>query len=76
MKKTEVKKLVLLVLDLVSQVRNVVLINIYLDLGNSGGLGFWNEGYMSRGGKWEVSLRATWIRSGQILSQLGGFPSK
>ncbi len=37
------------VLDLVSQVHNVVLINVYLDLGNSGGLGFWNEGYMSQG---------------------------
>ncbi len=37
------------VLDLVSQVRNVVLMNVYLGLGNSGGLGFWNEGYMSQG---------------------------
>ncbi len=32
------------VLDLVSQVRNVVLMNVYLDLGNSGGSGFWNGG--------------------------------
>jgi hypothetical protein len=31
------------VLDLVSQVRNVVLMNVYLDLGNPGGSGFWNE---------------------------------
>ncbi len=31
-------------LDLVSQVRNVVLMNVYLDLGNPGELGFWNEG--------------------------------
>ncbi len=37
------------VLDLVSQVRNVVLMNVYLDLGNSGGSGFWNGGYMSQG---------------------------
>jgi hypothetical protein len=37
------------VLDLVSQVRNVVLINVYLGLGNSEGSGFWNEGYMSQG---------------------------
>ncbi len=22
--------------------------NVYLDLGNSGGLGFWNEGYMNK----------------------------
>ncbi len=37
------------VLNLVSQVRNVVLMNVYLGLGNSGGSGFWNEGYMSQG---------------------------
>jgi hypothetical protein len=37
------------VLDLVSQVRDVVLMNVYLDLGNSGGSGFWNRGYMSQG---------------------------
>ncbi len=32
-----------------SQVRDVVLMNVYLDLGNSGGSGFWNRGYMSQG---------------------------
>jgi hypothetical protein len=37
------------VLDLVSQVRDVVLMNVYLDLGNSGGSGFWNGGYMNQG---------------------------
>jgi hypothetical protein len=37
------------VLDLVSQVRDVVLMNVYLDLGNSGRSGFWNGGYMSQG---------------------------
>ncbi len=37
------------VLDLVSQVRDVVLMNVYLDLRNSGGSGFWNEGYISKG---------------------------
>ncbi len=37
------------VLDLVSQVRNVVLMNVYLDLRNPGGLEFWNEGYMGKG---------------------------
>jgi hypothetical protein len=37
------------VLDLVSQIRNVVLMNVYLDLGNPGGLGFWNGGYMNKG---------------------------
>ncbi len=40
------------VLDLVSQVRNVVLMNVYLDLGNPGGSGFWNGGvYEPRDGK-------------------------
>jgi hypothetical protein len=38
-----------IVLDLVSQVRNVVLMNVYLGLGDSGGSGFWNWGYMSQG---------------------------
>jgi hypothetical protein len=42
-----------IVLDLVSQVRDVVLMNVYLDLGDPGGSGFWNEGYMGKGGKWE-----------------------
>ncbi len=37
------------VLDLVSQVRDVVLMNVYLDLGDPGGSGFWNEGYMGKG---------------------------
>jgi hypothetical protein len=43
---------ILSVLDLVSWVRNVVLINVYLDLGNSRGSGFWIEGHMSQG--WEM----------------------
>jgi hypothetical protein len=37
------------VLDLVSQVCDVVLMNVYLDLGNSGGSGFLNGGYMNKG---------------------------
>jgi hypothetical protein len=41
------------VLDLVTQVRDVVLMNVYLDLENSGGSRFWNEGIWARGGKWE-----------------------
>jgi hypothetical protein len=41
------------VLDLVSQVRDAVLMSVYLDLGNPGGPGFWNEGYMSRGREME-----------------------
>jgi hypothetical protein len=44
------------------RVRNVVLMNVYLDLENPGG-----------SGNGEVSLRATWERGGRILSQLGGF---
>jgi hypothetical protein len=38
-----------IVLDLVSQICDVVLMNVYLDLGNPGGSGFWNEGYMNKG---------------------------
>jgi hypothetical protein len=41
--------MVIIVLDLVSQVRDVILMNVYLDLENSGGSGFRNEGYMSKG---------------------------
>jgi hypothetical protein len=37
------------VLDLVTQVRDVVLMNVYLDLENSEGSGFWNEGYIGKG---------------------------
>jgi hypothetical protein len=40
---------IMAVLDLVSQVRDVVLMNVYLDLGNSGGSGFWDGGYMNKG---------------------------
>ncbi len=40
---------VLTVLDLVSQVRDVVLMSVYLDLGNPGGSGFWDGGYMRKG---------------------------
>jgi hypothetical protein len=58
----------------VGRVRNVVLMNVYLDLGNPGGSGFWGKGVYEPGeGNGEVSLRATWERGGRILSQLGGF---
>ncbi len=36
-------------LDLVSQVRDVVLMNVYLDLGDPGGSGFWNGGVYEPG---------------------------
>ncbi len=38
--------------ELVGWVCNVVLINVYLDLGNSGGSGFWVGGYMSQVREW------------------------
>jgi hypothetical protein len=41
--------LTITVLDLVSQVRDVVLMSLYLDLGNPGG----DEGYMSKGREME-----------------------
>ncbi len=34
--------------ELVGRVRNVILMNVYLDLENSRGLGFWVGGYMSQ----------------------------
>jgi hypothetical protein len=37
------------VLDLVSQICDVILMNAYLDLGNHGGSGFWDGGYMNKG---------------------------
>jgi hypothetical protein len=40
---------VLCVLDLVSQIRDVVLMNVYLDLGNPGGSGFWDGVYKNKG---------------------------
>ncbi len=39
----------IIVLDLVTQIRDVVFVNVYLDLGNPMGSGFWNEGYMGEG---------------------------
>ncbi len=39
--------------DLVSRVRIAVLMNVYLGLGNSGGSGFWNEGYINQGREME-----------------------
>jgi hypothetical protein len=62
------------VLDLVSQVRDVVLMNVYLGLGNSRGVGILEWGvYESGEGNGNISLRATWVRGGRILSQQGGF---
>jgi hypothetical protein len=44
------------VLVLVGQVRNAFLMNVYLDVRNPRGSGFWNEGYMSRGREMESSV--------------------
>jgi hypothetical protein len=41
------------VLDLVNQVRDAFLMNVYLDVGNPRGSGFWDEGYMSKGREME-----------------------
>ncbi len=38
--------------ELMGRVRNVVLINVYLDLENPGGSGFWVGGYMSQVREW------------------------
>jgi hypothetical protein len=38
--------------ELVGWVRNVVLMNVYLDLENPEGSGFWVGGYMNQGRKW------------------------
>ncbi len=44
-------------LDLVNKVRDVVLMNVYLDLRNSGGSGFWNKGVYGQGeGNGKLSL--------------------
>ncbi len=57
-----------------SQVRDAVLMNVYLEVRNPGGLGFWNWGYMSKErGNGEFSLQAIGDRGGRILSQQGGF---
>jgi hypothetical protein len=37
------------VLDHVSQVRDIVLMSVYLEVRSLGGSGFWNEGLMSKG---------------------------
>jgi hypothetical protein len=41
--------LTIIVLDLVSQVRDAILMNVYLEGRNPGESGNWNWGYMSKG---------------------------
>ncbi len=58
-------------------VHNVVLIDVYLDLENPGGSGFWvgENRWVTEGTK-RVSLRASGSRGGRILTQQGRVPSK
>ncbi len=62
------------VLDLVTQIRDVVFVNVYLGPGNPRGSGFWNDGYMSGG---RETGRSVYEQPGNevdwILSQQGGF---
>jgi hypothetical protein len=62
------------VLDLVSQVRAVVLMNVYLDLGDPRRSGFWNEGYMGKGREMGRSVyEQPRNEVDGILSHQGGF---
>ncbi len=57
-----------------SQVRDAILMNVYLEVRNSGGSGFWSRGVYEQGkGNGKVSLQANGDQGGRILSQLGGF---
>jgi hypothetical protein len=48
--------------------------NVYLDLGNHGGSGFRNEGYMGKGREMGGSVyEQPWNKVDRILSQQGGF---
>jgi hypothetical protein len=51
--------------------------NVYLDLGNPGGSGFWNEGYMGKG---RETGRSVYKQPGnevdRILSRARRVPSK
>jgi hypothetical protein len=38
--------------ELMGRVCNVILMSVYLDLGNPGGSGFWVGGYMSQMRDW------------------------
>jgi hypothetical protein len=62
------------VLDLVTQIRDVVFVNVYLGLGNPRGSGLRNEGHMGEG---RETGRSVYEQPGNevdwILSQQGGF---
>ncbi len=62
------------VLDLVSQVRDVVIIRCIFGSGKPGGSGFWNEGYMGKGREMGRSVyKQPGTKVDRILSQQGGF---
>ena len=62
------------VLDLVSQICDVVLVRRTFSSGKPQGVRILEWGVYEPGeGNGEVSLRATWERGGRILSQQGGF---
>ncbi len=60
------------VLDFGSQVHDAIIMNVYLDVRNPGGSGFWNGQGQGEGNE-EFSLQAAGDQGGRILSQLGGF---
>ncbi len=43
-------------LDSASQVRDAILMNVYLDVRNPGGSGFWNERYIDKGREMKSSV--------------------
>ncbi len=62
------------VLDLVSQIRDVILVRCILILGNPRGSGFWNGEYMGKGMEMGRSVyEQPGTEVDRILSQQGGF---
>ncbi len=65
------------VLDLVSQVRDVVLVMCIFSSGKPQGVGILERGVYGEGdGNGEISLRATWDRGGQDPITARRVPSK
>jgi hypothetical protein len=65
------------VLDLVSQVRDVVLLMCIFSSGKPQGVGILERGVYGEGdGNGEISLRATWDQVGQDPIAAGRVPSK
>jgi hypothetical protein len=65
------------VLDLVTQVRDVLLVRCIFSSGKPQGVGILEWGVYREGdGNWEISLRATWDRGGQDPITARRVPSK